>query len=259
MWLGLDILTTDRASRAARAGSSASSWTNARASAPMRSNGSCRWPRDGGGGRTPRPRRSVAGGEGGGHPGARRRQGCRGSRARSRPASSDSASEVRVAVAFALESCGRRRGPGARSRTTSRDSPDPSTAAIASLAALMLGEVGSGGWMDRTVLHALLADPDADVVNAALAACRVAGGRGAAPGDRRPPRQPADGPARRWTRSSVCGDAALVVVDDGLRGDEHGRHVQEMLVRAGREIGTRRRSRCCAGTSSIATVRSGSR
>lgn len=38
------------------------------------------------------------------------------------------------------------------------------------------------------------------------------------------------------------GDAALAVVDDGLRGaalrgDGHGRRVQEMLVRAGREIG----------------------
>ena len=100
-------------------------------------------------------------------------------------------------------------------------------------------------WMDRTVLRTLLADADTEVVNAALAALRW-------------PEDAALLPAiavqldhRRTAGAAVdalvrVGEPALVVVDDGLRSDEHGRHVQEMLVRVGREIG---------GPSAIAVLR----
>ena len=99
----------------------------------------------------------------------------------------------------------------------------------------MLGEVEPGDWIDRTTLARLLADPDPDVVNAALAALRWPEDAALLPeiashlDDRRTAGAAVDALVR-------VGDPALVVVDDGLRGDEHGRRVQELLVR-GPEIG----------------------
>ncbi len=105
------------------------------------------------------------------------------------------------------------------------------------LAAIMVGEVEPGEWMDRSVLRDLLADADPAVVDTTLAALRwpedaeLLGDVAAHLDDRQTAGAAVDALVR-------AGDAALVVVDDGLRGDEHGRHVQEMLVRAAREVGS---------------------
>ena len=87
--------------------------------------------------------------------------------------------------------------------------------------------------------HVLLADPDPDVVDAALAALRWPEDAGADPGDRRvhlDDRRTAGAAVDALVR---VGDAALAVVDDGLGGDEHGRRVQELLVRAARRSAAR--------------------
>ena len=122
----------------------------------------------------------------------------------------------------------------------------------------MLGEHEPGTAMDRTPLRTLLSDSDSHVVNAALAACRWQDDADllAEVVRRLDNRRTAGAAVDALVRG---GDAALVVVDEGLGGGELSRRTQELLVRIGREIGRiRRRSRCCAGTSSIATVRSGS-
>ena len=157
---------------------------------------------------------------------------------------SDSASEVKVAVAFALTRVG---GDHASVQVATEIGRLARSGAAPDrvVAARMLGEVAPGSRMDRPALRALLADPDPDVVNAALDALRwpedtdliaeVAG--------HLDDRQTAGAAVDALVRAS---DAALAVIDDGLRGDEHGRHVQEMLVRAARDVG---------GSSAIAVLR----
>jgi HEAT repeat protein len=104
------------------------------------------------------------------------------------------------------------------------------------VAALMLGVVEPGDWVDRTTLHDLLADLDPAVVNAALSALRSPDDAALVPEiasrleDRRTSAAALDALVR-------VGDAALVVIDDGLRDGVHSRRVLEMLVRAAREIG----------------------
>ena len=99
--------------------------------------------------------------------------------------------------------------------------------------------------MDRTALHALLVDVDTEVVNAALAALRLPDDAALLPGvvAHLDHRQTVGAAVSALVR---VGEPALAVVDDGLRGDDHDRHVQEMLVRAAREIG---------GPSAIAVLR----
>ena len=127
------------------------------------------------------------------HPGARRRRGRLGSRRRSRPAERPGVRRCRVAVAFALSRRRRRRGPGAGRAPRSRDSPGPSTRPIARSRRSCSAKSDPGGWIDRTALRALLADRRPRRRQRRAGRAPLAGGRGAAPGDRRPPRQPADG------------------------------------------------------------------
>lgn len=149
--------------------------------------------------------------------------------------SKDPAPEVRMAVAFAVSRVGddRLRAQVATDIERLRDSERASDRA---LAALMLGEVESAGVLDRTGLRSLLDDPDPEVVSAALGALRWPEDAELVPAlaahldDRRTAGAASDALVR-------IGEPALVVVDAGLRGDEHGRTVQEMLVRAAREIG----------------------
>jgi len=149
--------------------------------------------------------------------------------------STDPAPEVRVAVAFALS---RRGDAAARSQVAAdierlRRSDVPSDR---TLAALVLGAVDPAGGLDRSGLRTLLEDPDPDVVNATLDALRW-------PEDAGLIAEIAPHLDNRHTAGAALdalvriGDAALDVVDDGLRSTEHSRTVQEMLVRAAREIG----------------------
>jgi HEAT repeat protein len=151
---------------------------------------------------------------------------------------------VRAAVAYASSRIG---GDAVRAEVAADIAhlARSDTASDRTLAALMLGEVDTGTWIDRTALHPLLLDADPDVVNAALAALRLPDDAALLP----------DVVAHLDSRQTVAaavsalvraGEPALAVVDDGLRVDEHDRHVQEMLVRAAREI---------AGPSAIAVLR----
>ena len=180
-----------------------------------------RGPADGGDRRAPRPRRSVIGGEGREHPGARCDAGIRRTSRAIAAHSSDAASEVKVAVAFALtrvgddavRAAGRHRDLRTRSIRDAR--------AIAPLAALMLGEVEPGDRIDRTTLRTLLADPDPRRRQRGARRAPLAGGRRAARRGR-----PATSTTGETAGAAVdalvrVGDAALVVVDEGLRGDEH--------------------------------------
>ncbi len=125
---------------------------------------------------------------------------------------------------------------GVRSPTRSRGSPGPRTRTTASPPRSMLDEVEPGDWLDRTTLGHLLADPDPDVVNAALDALLW-------PDDAELLDEVAPHLDDRHTAGAAvdalvrAGDAALAVIDDGLRGDDRSRHVQELLVRTAREIG----------------------
>ena len=149
--------------------------------------------------------------------------------------STDAAPEVRVAVAFALSHVG---DDGFRAQVAT-DIDRLLRSDLASeriVAARMLGAVTPGCWLDRTGLGALLDDPDADVANAALDALRW-------PEDAEPISELVEHLDNRRTSGAALdalvriGDPALGVVDEGLRSTEHSRYVQEMLVRAGRDIG----------------------
>jgi HEAT repeat protein len=158
--------------------------------------------------------------------------------------STDSAVEVKVAVAFALTRLGddaMRTEIAAEIEQLARSRAGSDRA----LAAHMLGEVEPNGRIDRAALRVLLTDPDPEVVNAALGALH-------APEDAELLAQIAPHLDGRETAGAAVdalvrvGDAALVVVDDGLRDDAHSRHGRELLVRASREIG---------GPSAIAVLR----
>ncbi len=158
--------------------------------------------------------------------------------------SNDTAAEVKVAVAFALN----RAGDDATREQVATEIARLARSTAASdrtIAARMLGEVEPGGRADRPVLRALLADPDADVVNAALDALRR-------PEDAALIAEVVDHLDDRRTAGATvdalarAGDAALVAVDEGLRDGARGRQVQELLVRTAREIG---------GPSAIALLR----
>ncbi len=148
---------------------------------------------------------------------------------------SDDAPEVRVAVAAALSRVGDDtvRAEVAADLTRLGRSPHASDRA---LAALMLGAVPTSPGLDRTALRTLLTDPEPDVVNAALAALRW-------PDDASLVAEIASHLDDRRTGAAAVdalvrvGEAALAVIDDGLRAEAHGHHVREMLVRAAREIG----------------------
>ena len=158
--------------------------------------------------------------------------------------SNDVSIDVKVAVAFALTRMGddavRADVASEISRLVRSDSPCDRT-----LAALMLGEHGPGTAMDRTPLRALLSDSDSHVVNAALAACRLQDDTDllAEVVRRLDNRRTAGAAVDALVRG---GDAALVVVDEGLGGGELSRRTQELLVRIGREI---------AGSRSTAVLR----
>ncbi|MET1003809.1 MAG: HEAT repeat domain-containing protein [Acidimicrobiia bacterium] len=103
------------------------------------------------------------------------------------------------------------------------------------VAADMLGEYEPGSCVDRARLRALLADRDHHVVSAALAAFREPDEADLFEiarhlDDRRTARAAADALVR-------CGDAALSVVEEGLRDGGYSRRAQESLVRVAREIG----------------------
>jgi hypothetical protein len=100
----------------------------------------------------------------------------------------------------------------------------------------MLAEVDRAAGIDRSALGALLTDAEPEVVAAALAALRWP--------DDEPFLESVPGHLghRRTAGAAVealvrAGDAVLPVVDEGLGEDARGRHAQELLVRAGREIG----------------------
>jgi len=149
--------------------------------------------------------------------------------------SGDADADVRVAVASALSRVG---GDAVRAELAA-DIARLARSDLAPdrlMAAQTIGDVEPGAWLDRTALQDLLADPDADVVNAALAALHWPEDADLIPG------VASHLDHRRTAGAAVealigAGDAALVVVDDGLRADQLGRHAQEMLVRVGREIG----------------------
>lgn len=148
---------------------------------------------------------------------------------------SDPAFGVKVAVAFALT----RVGDDAVRVQVATEIARLARSEVADdrvLAAVMLGEVERDRSIDRTTLRTLVVDPDSDVVDAALDALRW-------PEDAELLSEVAGHLDHRRTSGAAvdalvrAGDAALVIVDEGLRGDEHGRHVQELLVRVSREIG----------------------
>ena len=150
--------------------------------------------------------------------------------------STDSVAEVRVAAASALTRVG---DDAARAQVMTEIAALARSKAVTdrSVAALMLGEVEPGSWIDRGTLHSLIADPDPNVVNAALASLRW-------PDDVELLPKVAGYVDHRQTAGAAldalvrAGDAALAVIDDRLRADEHSRHAQELVVRAGRDIGT---------------------
>jgi hypothetical protein len=149
--------------------------------------------------------------------------------------SNDSALVVKAAVAFALTRMG---DDAVRAQVATEISglARSDTASNRAIAALMLGEVAPGDWIDRTTVLTLLADPDAHVVEAALGALRCPEDSGtlAAVVRHLGHRETAGAAIDALVRG---GDAALTVIDEGLCGDAHPRHVQELLVRAAREIG----------------------
>ena len=118
------------------------------------------------------------------------------------------------------------------SRLARSDSADDRT-----LAAHMLGEVDPGTWTERATLRALLSDPDPDVANEALAALRWPEEADLLPDvvGHLDHRRTAGAAVDVWSEPATT---LLAIIDEGLRRDEHGRHAQELLVRAGREIGT---------------------
>ncbi len=145
----------------------------------------------------------------------------------------DTAPAMELAVVFALTRIG---DAAARERIAADIAglAVSGSAAERTRAALLVAETAPSA-RDPAVLRALLSDPDSDVVNAALAAVRP----------------PADDAFRativgalacRATAGAAVdaivrlGDAALPIVDDGLR-DGGRRRSQELLVRAAREIG----------------------
>ena len=149
--------------------------------------------------------------------------------------SDDPTPEVRVAVAFASSRSGDAiacdRVAAEIDRLGRADRPTDRT-----LAARMLAAVDPAGGVARAGLRTLLDDPDPDVANAALDALRLPEDADLLPEiaahlDRRPT---AGAALDALVRS---GGAGLDVVDEGLRSNRHSRTVQELLVRAAREIG----------------------
>jgi hypothetical protein len=153
--------------------------------------------------------------------------------------SNDVASEVNVAVAVALTRIGIGDDAVLAQVAAQISRLAHSDAAHGRIvAARMLREVEPGEWLDRAILRTLLADADLEVASAALAALRfpedaeLFSDVGRRLDNRRTAAAAVDALVR-------AGEAALVVVDDGLRGDEHGRNAQESLVHVAREIGGR--------------------
>ncbi len=147
----------------------------------------------------------------------------------------DAAPDVKAALAFALTRLGDNTARSHVAREIGRLARSP-TPAERQVAARMLSEVEPGAGSERTPLQVLISDPDPEVVNAALAAFRwtedaaLVGDVLRALDHRRTAGAAVDALVR-------AGDAALDTVDDGLRDDQHARHAQELLVRAGRDIG----------------------
>ena len=143
--------------------------------------------------------------------------------------------DVRVAAAAALTRLG---DDELRARVAIEISrlAHGTSAADRALAADVLAGVPPGTSVDRGALRTLLDDPDPHVVNQALDALRVPEDTGLVTeidrhlDDRRTASAAIDALVR-------LGDAALVVIDAGLRSDRHHALAQEMLVRAGRDIG----------------------
>ncbi len=150
-------------------------------------------------------------------------------------ARTDPAEEVRVAATFAATRVG---GDAVRAEVAGEIAGLAASATPSHrvLAASMCGELPRRVEADRTVLRTLLADAEPDVVNAALGAVR--GGEDAAlladVARHLDDRLTAGAAVDTLVR---IGEAALVVVDEGLRGAEVSRHTQELLVRTGREVG----------------------
>ena len=146
----------------------------------------------------------------------------------------DTALEVKLAAVFALTRIGDdtiRGGVADEVRVLARSE----NAEDRTMAALMLGEHEPGDQIAKATLRSLLADGDDGVVNATLAALRF-------PEDEDLLYVVADHLDNRRTAGAVAdamiraGDAALVIVDDALRGNEVGTNTLESLVRVARAI-----------------------
>jgi HEAT repeat protein len=148
----------------------------------------------------------------------------------------DASADVKVAAVTAMSRIGDDR---ARQRAGNEIAALANAATVDDLvlAARMLGGCKPCTWIDRSPLRAMLAAPDRIVVNAALGAMRwpddqdllddVVGHLD----DRHTARAAVDALAG-------CGEAALVVADDGLRGHlPLGRHGVVQLARVCRVIG----------------------
>ena len=147
----------------------------------------------------------------------------------------DPSDDVRLAVAFALT---RMEGDAGRriiteeiqQRATSEEAHDRA------LAASMLRECDPEAGISRSILRSLLADPVEEVVCAALAAVRLPWDGDVLPAAAEHIHDPrtAEAAVEMLVRA---GDAALDVVDDGLRSTGLDRRVHELLVRAARDVG----------------------
>jgi HEAT repeat protein len=149
--------------------------------------------------------------------------------------SRDASPEVRIAVAFART----RLGDAAARADVAEEVARLTRSGLAldrEVAARMLSDIESGVEADRAPMRELLSDSDPAVVNAALAAFRwpddaaLVADVGRALDRRRTAGAAVDTLARG-------GAAALASIDDGLFDHRRARHVQELLVRAARDIG----------------------
>ena len=209
--------------------------------------------------RATRPRRSVLRRARRQHSGARRGRGPlrsrRDLRARTRRrARGEGGRRVRV------EPDRRRRGPGGGRRRHRAAQPVRASCRIAPWRRSCWARSSPAAWMDRTALRALLADPDPDVVNAALGRAPMAGRR------RRCSRRSSSHLDDRRTAGAAVRRAGPSRRRRARRRRRRSRATTSTVVTCRRcwcgplaRSEDRRRSRCSAGTSSTATARSGSR
>jgi hypothetical protein len=153
------------------------------------------------------------------------------------PLASDTSSEVKAAVVFALTRLGDHEVRATVARTIAAlASSDETTDRV--LAASMLGECEVHSEAERSTLRALVADGNSLVVIAALAALRF-------PEESELLELVADHIDNRRTGAASAdaliraGDNALDIVDDGLSDPARSAHGIALLVRVARDIGGR--------------------